>query len=134
MKNRMEVLLDTGRLISLKIFTSQDFARLTAIHAPFMSHVLQEGKKLEIGHYLPPALPAGAGGGVGDVDALGGELGADLVRGLPVFVFPGFFSFLEAGLDGFVVNGPGRVQDGQDVIQFASRERTAPASWRPSFP
>ncbi len=39
----MDVLLETGRLISLKIFKESLFKKLTAIPTPFMGHVLNEG-------------------------------------------------------------------------------------------
>jgi len=40
------ILLDTGRLISLKIFSSTEFNRLKSIPTPFMSNVLSEGIRL----------------------------------------------------------------------------------------
>jgi predicted nucleotidyltransferase len=40
------VLLDTGKVISLKIFNEADFKRLSSIPTPFMSRVLKEGIKL----------------------------------------------------------------------------------------
>ncbi|MEJ2696149.1 MAG: nucleotidyltransferase domain-containing protein [Candidatus Sulfobium sp.] len=43
----MEILLDTGRLVSLKIFTVSDFKRLRAIPTPFMEQILKEGIRLE---------------------------------------------------------------------------------------
>ncbi len=46
----MDILLATGRLISLKIFTCQEFNRLADIPTPFMRQVLQEGKKLALRH------------------------------------------------------------------------------------
>ena len=42
----MEILLSTGRLISLKIFITSEFNRLKSIPTPFMSNVLREGIKL----------------------------------------------------------------------------------------
>ena len=39
----MDVLLDTGRLISLKIFTVSEFERLRSIPTPFMRNVMSEG-------------------------------------------------------------------------------------------
>lgn len=42
----MGVLLETGRLVSLKIFKQADFDRLMAIPTPFMKNVLAEGKRL----------------------------------------------------------------------------------------
>jgi predicted nucleotidyltransferase len=43
----MDILLDTGKLISLKIFTDTEFNRLKSIPTPFMEHVLTEGIRLE---------------------------------------------------------------------------------------
>ncbi len=43
----MDILLDTGRLISLKIFTVSEFNRLKAIPTPFMENVITKGKRLE---------------------------------------------------------------------------------------
>jgi len=43
----MDILLDTGRLISLKIFSASEFDRLKAIPTPFMENILKEGIKLE---------------------------------------------------------------------------------------
>jgi len=42
----MDILLDTGRLISIKIFTVSDFNRLRSIPTPFMQNVMKEGIKL----------------------------------------------------------------------------------------
>ena len=42
----MDILLDTGRLISLKIFTSFEFNRLKSIPTPFIHNVIKEGIKL----------------------------------------------------------------------------------------
>lgn len=42
----IDILLSTGRLISLKIFTSSEFNRLKSIPTPFISSVLKEGKKI----------------------------------------------------------------------------------------
>lgn len=39
----MNVLLETGKLVSLKIFKQTEFDRLSSIPTPFMSHVLDEG-------------------------------------------------------------------------------------------
>jgi predicted nucleotidyltransferase len=44
----MDVLLSTGKLVSLKIFTISEFRRLKAIPTPFMQNVLQEGVKIGI--------------------------------------------------------------------------------------
>ncbi len=42
----MDILLETGRLVSLKIFTETEFNRLSSIPTPFMQNVLKEGVKL----------------------------------------------------------------------------------------
>jgi predicted nucleotidyltransferase len=42
----MDILLDTGRLISLKIFIASEFNRLKSIPTPFMNNVIKEGIKL----------------------------------------------------------------------------------------
>lgn len=42
----MDVLLSTGRLISLKIFTVSEFNRLKSLSTPFISNILQEGIKI----------------------------------------------------------------------------------------
>lgn len=42
----MEILLTTGRLISLKIFTDAEFKRLKSIPTPFIYNVATEGIKL----------------------------------------------------------------------------------------
>lgn len=42
----LEILLDTGRLVSLKIFREDKFRELASIPTPFMEHVLTEGIKL----------------------------------------------------------------------------------------
>ena len=42
----MEILLDTGRLVSLKIFREPEFHRLCELRTPFMTHVLTEGIKV----------------------------------------------------------------------------------------
>jgi predicted nucleotidyltransferase len=39
----MDVLLETGRLVSLKIFREPEFRRLRELRTPFMRHVLTEG-------------------------------------------------------------------------------------------
>jgi predicted nucleotidyltransferase len=41
----VDTLLDTGKVISLKIFKEEDFKRLSSIPTPFMSRVLKEGIK-----------------------------------------------------------------------------------------
>jgi predicted nucleotidyltransferase len=42
----IDILLDTGKLISLKIFTIFEFNRLKSIPTPFMRHIITEGIKL----------------------------------------------------------------------------------------
>ncbi len=42
----MDILLSTGRLISLKIFTVSEFNRLKSIPTPFINNVLREGIKI----------------------------------------------------------------------------------------
>jgi predicted nucleotidyltransferase len=42
----MDILLDTGRLISLKIFTVSEFNRLKSIPTPFMENVINEGMRI----------------------------------------------------------------------------------------
>jgi uncharacterized protein len=42
----IDVLLETGRLISLKIFTISEFNRLKSIPTPFMQNVLNEGMRI----------------------------------------------------------------------------------------
>ena len=44
----MDILLSTGRLISLKVFTLEEFERLKSIPTPFLARVLEEGRR--IGH------------------------------------------------------------------------------------
>ncbi len=39
----MDILLDTGRLVSLKIFPYEEFRRLSSIPTPFIQNVLKEG-------------------------------------------------------------------------------------------
>ena len=39
----MDILLDTGRLVSLKIFRQQAFERLRSLQTPFIRHVLTQG-------------------------------------------------------------------------------------------
>jgi predicted nucleotidyltransferase len=41
-----DILLETGKMISLKIFTSSEFDRLKSIPTPFMEMVLTEGIRL----------------------------------------------------------------------------------------
>ncbi len=42
----VDILLSTGKLISLKIFTQTEFNRLKSIPTPFMRNVLKEGIKI----------------------------------------------------------------------------------------
>lgn len=42
----MEILLETGRLISLKIFAVSEFERLKSIPTPFIQSVTEEGIKI----------------------------------------------------------------------------------------
>ncbi len=42
----MDILLETGKLISLKIFTVEEYERLSSIPTPFMQNVLKEGIKI----------------------------------------------------------------------------------------
>ncbi len=42
----MDVLLETGRLISCKIFKEREFKRLCQMQTPFMKNVLKEGVKI----------------------------------------------------------------------------------------
>ncbi|MBF0456647.1 MAG: nucleotidyltransferase domain-containing protein [Nitrospirae bacterium] len=44
----MDILLETGKLVSLKIFQTNEFIRLKSIPTPFMENVMREGIKLEI--------------------------------------------------------------------------------------
>ncbi|MHB8482282.1 MAG: nucleotidyltransferase domain-containing protein [Nitrospiria bacterium] len=46
----MDILLSSGKLISLKIFSSSEFNRLKAIPTPFISNILREGKKIGFYH------------------------------------------------------------------------------------
>jgi len=43
----MDILLSTGRLVSLKIFAASEFNRLKSIPTPFINNVLKEGVRLE---------------------------------------------------------------------------------------
>lgn len=43
----MDVLLETGRLVSLKIYTGKEFERLNALKTPFMTHVAKEGIEID---------------------------------------------------------------------------------------
>ena len=42
----MDILLETGRLISLKIFKEREFQRLRELETPFIENVLREGIKI----------------------------------------------------------------------------------------
>ena len=39
----MDILLETGRLVSLKIFKEKEFERLRRLETPFITNVLREG-------------------------------------------------------------------------------------------
>ena len=39
----MDILLESGRLVSLKVFRQQAFQRLCGLRTPFITHVLTEG-------------------------------------------------------------------------------------------
>ena len=42
----IDTLLESGRLVSLKIFREQVFRRLCDLRTPFTTHVVKEGRKL----------------------------------------------------------------------------------------
>ena len=42
----MDLLLETGRLVSLKLFREREFRRLCDLGTPFMTHVLRESIKV----------------------------------------------------------------------------------------
>lgn len=42
----MDVLLETGRLISLKILKKEDYERLCSLETPFIENVLKEGMRI----------------------------------------------------------------------------------------
>ncbi len=42
----LDILLTTGRLVSLKIFSLSEFNRLRAIPTPFMANIMSEGIRL----------------------------------------------------------------------------------------
>lgn len=42
----MDILLDTGRLVSLKIVKEAQFDKLCGLRTPFMTHILTEGVKV----------------------------------------------------------------------------------------
>lgn len=42
----MDILLDTGRLVSLKIFKEKEFERLRHLGTPFTKNILREGVKV----------------------------------------------------------------------------------------
>ncbi|WP_420266092.1 nucleotidyltransferase domain-containing protein [Candidatus Magnetominusculus dajiuhuensis] len=44
----MDILLETGKLVSLKIFQTNEFVRLKSIPTPFMENVMREGIRLEL--------------------------------------------------------------------------------------
>ena len=43
----LEILLETGRVISLKIFKEKEFQRLCGMKTPFMQNIFKEGVKIE---------------------------------------------------------------------------------------
>ena len=42
----IDILTETGKVISLKIFNEEEFNRLSSIPTPFMSKILKEGIKI----------------------------------------------------------------------------------------
>ncbi|MEO5360781.1 MAG: nucleotidyltransferase domain-containing protein [Nitrospirota bacterium] len=44
----MDILLETGKLVSLKIFQTNEYMRLKSIPTPFMENVMREGVRLEM--------------------------------------------------------------------------------------
>lgn len=44
----MDILLSTGRLVSLKIFSEEEFDRLKSIPTPFVTNALMEGREVGI--------------------------------------------------------------------------------------
>lgn len=46
----MDILLDNGKLLSLKIFTIAEFNRLKALSTPFIRNILEEG--IDIGKHV----------------------------------------------------------------------------------
>jgi uncharacterized protein len=42
----VDILISTGKLISLKIFAESEYNRLKSIPTPFMSNILREGKRI----------------------------------------------------------------------------------------
>ena len=42
----LDVLLAHGRLVSLKVYEQQEFARLQALESPFMKRVMEEGTSI----------------------------------------------------------------------------------------
>jgi predicted nucleotidyltransferase len=42
----IDILLSSGKLISLKIFSESEYIRLKSIPTPFMSNVLNEGRRI----------------------------------------------------------------------------------------
>jgi len=42
----MDILLKTGRLVSLKIFKKSVFDKLRRLETPFMQHIMSEGIKI----------------------------------------------------------------------------------------
>jgi predicted nucleotidyltransferase len=46
----IDILISSGKLISLKIFTESEYNRLRSIPTPFMSNVLKEGIRIGPNH------------------------------------------------------------------------------------
>jgi predicted nucleotidyltransferase len=42
----MDILLETGKLVSLKVFSRSEFLRLASIPTPFMEKVMDEGVRI----------------------------------------------------------------------------------------
>jgi len=42
----IDILLETGKLISLKIFTGKEFTKLCQAHTPFMENIQREGIRI----------------------------------------------------------------------------------------
>jgi predicted nucleotidyltransferase len=44
----VDILISTGKLVSLKIFSDSEYRRLSSISTPFMSNILKEGINIGI--------------------------------------------------------------------------------------
>ncbi|MEA1964428.1 MAG: nucleotidyltransferase domain-containing protein [Candidatus Aerophobetes bacterium] len=42
----LDILLETGKLLSLKILSSEEFRKLSKLRTPFMENILKEGIKI----------------------------------------------------------------------------------------